>query len=116
MNPRGHPPNLPMLRKHPRYLEILAALVAGVGPSQLARDLGITKSIVIGIKHRAGLCVPSPSMQPRPSMFERLDALAAKMDAVLEATRPILAADRARWRRIEAQRIADKLAAKRAAA
>lgn len=90
----GAPPN-------PQKEQILAALHANDGRSmgQIARDIGVSKNVVIGYRKRAGLSVPKPP--PLKTMPQRLDALHARMDRVIAETQPALDADRKKMRALD---------------
>jgi len=70
--------------------ELRAAVIEqhwlGYGPAAIGRILGITKSQVCGYLYRAGLTTPRELNWP--TLGERLDALHAKLDAVLVECAP----------------------------
>ena len=76
---------------NPKKKLILEGLRAGASPSQLARDLGLSKNAVIGIKNRAGLCESTVAV---PTLWSRMQALHEAMDRVLAETMPVLERDR----------------------
>lgn len=89
----------------PHKAEIIAALTkSGETCSAIARRFGVTKSVVIGIKMRAGLCELAGRPVARETSMQRLDRLHARMDAVLAETQPILDRVRAAWRAVEQAR------------
>jgi len=71
--------------------ELRAAVIEqfrlGHGPGAIARILGITKNQACGYLYRAGLCVRVFKKQ-QTNMAERLDALHARLDAVLVECAP----------------------------
>jgi hypothetical protein len=76
----------------PSNAAILALLDTGMTQGAVADRLGITKNTVAGIRSRAGLCVPAGP--PASTMAQRLDALHARMDAILAETRGVGSAGR----------------------
>lgn len=69
---------------NPLRAEILALLDEGMSQQKAADRLGVTKNTVAGIGARAGRCLPRNGAAT--TMLERLDALHARMDAVLAET------------------------------
>lgn len=69
---------------------------------QIGRRLGVTKNTIMGLRHRRGWLRPDESAKPEPPIRttnDRLDALHAAMDQVLETTRPVIT----RIRRLKAE-------------
>ena len=60
----------------------LAMLKSGLSQKEVARRLGVSKNTIAGLWHRHG----SPKGPAKTTMAERLDALHARLDAVLAAT------------------------------
>ena len=64
--------------------EAIALIAGGLSQKQVATRYGVTKNVIASLWYRLG------DPQPRPSdattMFERLDALHARMNAVLAET------------------------------
>ena len=60
----------------------LAMLESGLSQKEVARRLGVSKNTIAGLWHRHG----SPKGPAKTTMAERLDALHARLDAVLAAT------------------------------
>ena len=67
---------------------ILAMLDSGLSQKQAAHSLGVTKNVIAGIWARSGRGVNRMPFA-ETTMHERLDALHARLDAVLAATRGV---------------------------
>jgi hypothetical protein len=72
--------------------------------SKIGAMFGVTKNVVIGHRWRRGWNVRRPTTKEPQTVFERMDALDARLDRVLAETRADVEADRAKRAAIEAQR------------
>lgn len=66
-----------------RNAAILALTDGGMSQKRAAQHLGLTRNTVVGVRARAGRGVPKT---PISTLFDRMDTLNARMDAVLGVT------------------------------
>ena len=64
--------------------EALALIDGGLSQKKVASRFGVSKNVVASLWHRFG--DPQPRASEATTLFDRCDALHAKMDAVLAAT------------------------------
>lgn len=57
--------------------------------SEIAKAIGITKNTIIGMAHRGSWVRRGPYQRVPTTLFERCDALHARLDAVLRATKGV---------------------------
>jgi transposase-like protein len=65
---------------------VMEMLESGVSQKAVAAVFGVTKNTVAGIWHRHGSPSADPKRPPPTTLFQRCDALEARMRAVLKAT------------------------------
>jgi hypothetical protein len=74
---------------HPVEQEIaLDMLRAGTSQRLVAEAFGVTRNTIVGLWHRHGEPIKNENIAPR-TLYERLDALNAKLDRVLAKTRGV---------------------------
>jgi transposase-like protein len=61
-------------------------LESGMSQKAVAKAFGVTKNTIAGIWARHGSPSPSPKRPQPTTLFQRCDALEARMRAVLDAT------------------------------